>query len=1858
MYAMLQPTTATLHARNGKNLLFVILACLPIVFNACKQKEKLVKIDPAFSRYVEAYTSGVVSKKATITIKLAAGVVVAHTLNEPVKEELIEFSPAVNGTAIWTDQRTIQFTPEKTFEPDQLYTVSFHLNKLIDLPKQFSKFQFNIQIIKPAYQVEDYGLTSYGKDSMSYAGRLITSDIESVEAVEKMIEADYNPSATKIKWTHNEAARTHDFQVDGIKRKSSEGKFQLTWSGNPIKSDYKGNKSIAIPAVGDFKVINMRVVQGNEQYALIQFSDPLKTVQVLDGLVGINQLEGLSFTISRNEIKVYNSGQMEGNHTIYINAGIQNEWGDKLQKSLTGNLFYENRLPSVQMKGQGVFLPNSGGKVIMPFEATNLNAVDISIIRIYETNVPSFLQYNQLNGGDDLRRVGSPVAEATLRLDTDPSVDLHKKNRFFLDLDQYIKTDPGAIYRVKIAFRPSYSIYACPEKLAGDNKSDINEYSYYYEDVDDDREFWYRYDEYYPYGYDWNERQNPCNKAYYNGERFVSRNVIATNMGVIAKRNADNSFFIAAYNLIDVSSIANANITLLDYQQQVVGKGITGSDGTVTIETKRKPFLLIAEKEKEKTYLRIDDGTNLPVSKFDVGGVEVTKGIKGFIFGERGVWRPGDSLFLTCMIYDKLSTLPEGHPVELELFTPQGQLYKKSILPYTNTGIHVFRLMTDANAPTGGWNCKVKVGGAVFSKRLKIESIMPNRMKLDLQFDNMKYLSKSNPVAGTLSAKWLFGAAAKQLKAKVDAQFYKNNNPFPAFAGYSFEDPTNSFSPQSTTLFDGKLNAEGQASVKSSFNMEETAPGLLTANLTVRVFEPGGNFSIDNFSIPYHPYSSYAGLKTPKGNEYTGVLPAGKSHSFQVIDLDNNGNPVSGNTEMEMRLYKLQWRWWWDNASGDLKNFSEDSYNKPISTKTITLNNGKGNYPLSFKEGEFGRFMLLVKDKRSGHISGQVFHVTDDDMPNTEGMDNSSITMLSLTSDKTNYQTGQKVNISIPTTESGKAIISIENGSKVLKTFQVDAQKGKTNFSFVATEEMSPNVYVHVSLLQPHAQTVNDLPIRMYGVIPIMVEDKSTILKPVIRIKDILKPEEQSSITVSEANGNAMNYVIAIVDEGLLDLTRFKTPDPHQSFFAKEALGVKSWDIYDYVIGSWGGELQRILTIGGDADAELASKTRRANRFKPVVKFMGPFSTNGKSTTHQFQLPPYMGAARVMVIASNKNRFGMAEKSVQVKKPLMLLSTMPRVLGPSEEIQIPVTVFATSAQIKKVRVQIESNPFIEAAGTQELNFTGTGEQVATFTARVKNKTGIGKVKFTAQSGNEKDAQEIEIDIRNPNPVITQTSEMTLQPGASWKSIVDAIGDGITSNTTLEISSIPSIQLQKHLNYLIQYPHGCIEQTTSAVFPQMYLAQLMELTDQRKKEIAKNIQAGINKIQHFQTSSGGFGYWPGGNDDEWGTNYAGHFLLEASSMGYQVPTSLMQQWNSYQRKKANAWNMTQTPYYGSDLTQAYRLYLLALNKSPELGAMNKLKEYKFIRPETKWRLAAAYQLIGQPKIALELINGLPTSFENRTDWGPSYGSSLRDQAMVLETVTLMNRRTMADQLVRSIAASLSQDNWYSTQTTAYSLLSIAKYSGSNASKDIKIDAAVKNNDQRSNIRSSSTLSQLNLSRKSGKAGVEISNNGKNVLYVRIINTGQPFSTSTTPPVNNPSVLQVTAQYMNTAGETIDPTLLKQGTDFVAKVTIKNPGYRGHYAQMALSQLFPGGWEILNTRLFDQEGIFKSAESDYMDIRDDRVYHYFGLKPGESKTFYVQLNAAYLGKYYWAGVYCDAMYDHTISGGTGAKWVTIE
>ena len=433
---------------------------------------------------------------------------------------------------------------------------------------------------------------------------------------------------------------------------------------------------------------------------------------------------------------------------------------------------------------------------------------------------------------------------------------------------------------------------------------------------------------------------------------------------------------------------------------------------------------------------------------------------------------------------------------------------------------------------------------------------------------------------------------------------------------------------------------------------------------------------------------------------------------------------------------------------------------------------------------------------------------------------------------------------------------------------------------------------------------------------------------------DKIRPETASSVTISEASGKAMTYTIAIVDEGLLDITNYKTPDPHEAFYAHEALGVKTWDLFDYVIGAYGGGLERILSIGGDGTAG-ANHNVSVNRFKPVVKFLGPFKLDkGERQTHAFTLPQYIGSVKVMVIAGNDGSYGESDKTVAVKKPLMILATLPRVLGPSEHIQLPVTVFAMENSVKTVSLQVQSNAFSNLAGNNQktVTFTKTGDQLVTFDLDVKDFVGVGKVKIIARSGKETAAYDVELNVRNPNPPITKILEKELKPGETWLSPYSAIGINGTNKATLEVASIPPLNLTKRLSYLIEYPYGCVEQTTSSAFPQLYLGQLIDLNPRQKAETERNIKSTVNRLNGFQVSGGGLSYWPGeGEPDEWGTNYAGHFMLAAQAKGYTLPLGFMEQWKNYQKQKAVAWAPDTRSFYGSDLIQAYRLYLLAHGK---------------------------------------------------------------------------------------------------------------------------------------------------------------------------------------------------------------------------------------------------------------------------------------------------------------------------------------
>jgi len=1824
-----------------------VVALIVFYFTTSKSaKAPFTAINPAFGEYISSYTSLSVSSGSSIRIILTKDAIDSSAVGE-ASTKLFEFSPSIKGITVWLDRRTVEFKPSGRLRSGQVYEVSFFLSKLVQVPKELSTFEYAFQVVPQNYELSIDNIRPYIKTQLTrqkIEGTLTTADFAESADVEKMVEAQQESKSLKVSWTHTTEGKQHSFIVEDVERKDAASSVHISVNGKILDVEHAEEKEIEIPALSDFKVTNVSVEQGSNQHVVIQFSDPLSEKQNLEGFISIEGLSSLDFEIKDNQVLVFPPVRQMGSKQLVVESGIHNSLDYKMPTGGTFDISFEQLLPAVRFTGKGNILPSSDG-LILPFEAVNLKSVNVQVVKIFENNIIQFLQVNDVDGSQELRRVGKPVLKKTVSLENAGVTDLGKWNRFTLDLAKLINAEPGAIYQIGISFKKANAAYACEgNDNAEETPSGFNQENFE-EEGERENSYWDSYQDNYYYGedYDWQQRDNPCNSAYYTGERNISRNVIASDIGLIAKRGADGNTIILANDLKSTQPLAGVQLELYDYQQQLIGSANTGSDGKSVIASKKNPFVLIAKSGAQRGYLKLQDGESLSLSNFDVGGEQVKQGIKGFLYGERGVWRPGDSLYLSFILEDKLKLMPANHPVIFELQNPQGQVANRIVRSSSENGFYKFATATASDAPTGYWLGRVKVGGAEFTQPIRIETVKPNRLRIKLDFGVDKISTSNNNISGSLQVDWLHGAPGKNLKAQFEVLLTKGKTKFARYPDYVFEDPTKSFTSEPKPIFDGYTDATGHATVNANLEPSADAPGVLNAIFRGKAFEESGNFSIDNFSIPFYPYASFTGIRVPEGDKARGMLLTDTVHRVDVVTIDADGNPVS-HSNIQMSIYKLEWRWWWDGSSEGNVNFMTGQYAEPIASGNINTSNGKGSWNFKVKYPEWGRFLIKAVDPVSGHSTAKIVYI---DWPGWAGRarnESNGATMLSFSSDKSIYNIGEKTTLTIPGSDNGRALISVENGSRVIETFWLETKKGDNQFSFDVTEEMTPNVFVSVTMLQPHAQTANDLPIRMYGVIPIQVENPKTHLNPVITMLDVLEPGQEVTIKVSEQSNRKMTYTLAIVEEGLLDLTHFKTPDAWTRFYAREALGVKTWDLYDQVMGAFGGKIERLLAIGGDGTIASKEDDSKSNRFKPVVKYFGPFTLDGGTNELKFTMPQYIGSVKTMLVAGYEGAYGKTEKATPVRKPLMVLATLPRVLGPEEIVKLPITLFANEKNIRNASVTIKvSGPVsLPNGGTRTVNFSGIGDMTTDFDLSVKSATGFAKIEVTATSGSYKATDVIDIEIRNPNPPVSKVQDVVLEAGKNWSSSVVPIGLQGTNSATLEVSSLPPINLGQRLKYLIQYPYGCIEQTTSSVFPQLYLANIKQLTDGEKSAIQKNIGAAIERLKSFVNRDGGFSYWPGGEDsDSWGTTYAGHFLNEAEAKGYFVPNDLIKRWKKYQKNKAQGWRKNQE-YSSNELNQAYRLYTLALSGDPDLGSMNRLRESSGLPPVAGWMLAAAYAKAGQPEAAKKLIANLSTNVKPYQEMAYSYGSDLRDKAVILETLVLLGERDKGFQLLKDISTSLSNDNyWMSTQSVSWCLKAVGAFAGVEQKGEMKFKYSY--NGKEVSASTGLAVAQVNLPIDVKTTSLNFTSESKGILFVRVITEGIPAQGQEESASSN---LTMDVTYADTDGNAIDPSQVAQGDEFVATVSIGNPGLRGIYKNLALKQIFPSGWEINNLRLEGSEGRLTADKPTYQDIRDDRVYTYFDLNANQRKTFKVLLTASYAGTFYLPAVSCEAMYDHSI------------
>ena len=1838
--------------------LFCVL-CLLSLLTSCHTTSSTDQDLPPYNPNVEAFTTGKISRYSPVYL-IFNQEIPAERLKADRLGKLVRLKPDVPGRWAFENNRTLVFKPEKGFERNTSYQVNVDLSEWFEAEGKDKRFAFGFTTLPLALRgnLESMDINKKNENGYDLTAVLFTPDKESPGTVESLVDFSEKVDAT---WQHSPDGKKHEVALTNVPAgMEGERTLRLSVSSNKLGVEKADVVTVNIPDQNDFSVYDVVYVSEPECYVEVAFTKLLDSAQDMRGLAFIAGNTSETVNVDGNKLRLYPDADLreKGAMNIHLNQGIRSKSGLNLKEAVVRQVVANEQKPNVRFIGKGVIIPQST-QLSVPFQAIYLRGVTVSVIKILEQNIGQFLQSNNLDESGELMRVGRLIARKTIFLDEE-GLDLSRWNTFAVDLKRLIEPEPGAIYRLELSFDRPLSVYPCGNDTVVLSKEQIlasDEIRFKEESARFDEGGYYYYRQYDWSDYNWEKRSDPCSDSYYFN-KVEGKNVLATNLGLVAMLGQDNDMTVLVHNIQNTEPERGVTVTAYNYQHQALASGTTDDKGQVRLDlSSGRPFYLIASQGTQRSYLRVDNGSALSLSSFDVSGEVVQKGIKGFIYGERGVWRPGDTLHLGFMLNDRAKQLPAEHPVVMELYNPLGQMYARKTQTRGELGLYVFDFVTEADAPTGAWNVKVQVGGVSFSKRLRIESIKPNRLKIALSMPE-KTLLRGEPMDAHLHVEWLQGAIARNLKYDIQGTFIATPTTFEGYKGFYFDDPSRVFNTEESKLISGVTNERGDATVQARFELGSTAPGMLLANLVTRVYEESGDFSIDADRMLYSPYRRYAGIKSPQKDKEQ--LNTGTNYTYEVASVDYLGKPQA-NTELDVKVYKVYWHWWWDSNSSGLANYVSDSYNKPVKTFAVrTDGDGRGTFQLSFPDKEWGTYFISVKDKESKHSTGVMSYF---DWPYNEGRRNTdgseSATMLSFKTDKDSYTPGEKMVVTFPSTKGSRAIISIENGVRVLSLTEHTCEDKQTTVRLDVTKDMQPNAYVYITLLQPHGITKNDLPIRLYGVVPFTVTSPESHLTPVIQSPAELKPDASYTVSVSEKNGKEMAYTLAIVDEGLLDLTRFRTPEPWKAFNAREALGVNTWDLYNYVVGAYGGRIEQLFSIGGD-DALNKGPKAIVNRFKPVVRFDGPFLLKkGKTARHTYQMPNYNGRVKIMVVAGNGEAYGHADKSVMVRKPVMLLGTLPRVIGVGEEMVVPATVFATEDGVGAVNVSIACSSNMEVVGeaTRSLSFERKGDQQASFRIRVKKNPGIGKVTITATGKGDKSVYETELEIRTVRRPQVKVTAATLEAGKSWKKTVAMPGATGTNQLTLEVSDIAPVNVSSRLSYLLGYPHGCLEQITSKGFPQLYISSFTDLTLQQAKSTEEAVKEVIRRLRSYQTVDGAFAYWPGGTSSNgWGTVYATHFLLEASKKGYLVPEAMKQSVLNNLRRVARNWKPV-TSYYkdSEEATQAYRLYVLALAGSPEMGAMNRLKEMKDLTSMSRWSLASAYALVGREDVAQDLISKTTALPSGYSEYDETFGSDVRDQSIQLMTLCLLDKGKEAATLVEELSKQLSSDDWLSTQSTAFALVALSDYLAKYRVDGV-MDFTYACGGKDGQVKTDKNIWSETLLDKAGtSASVELKNTGKSTLFARIITEGIPEQGEEKAYANGVSLA---VSYVDLNGSPVNVAQLEQGTNFSAVVTVKNPLARG-YNNLVLSEIFPAGWEILNTRFLNESVTDSlSAGVNYQDIRDDRVYSYIDRLPaGSQVTVKINLCAVYPGRFYLPPVYCEAMYDYLIRANTAGQEVTV-
>jgi len=1782
----------------------------------------LISCGPSNTVKVESFSpTGEVQNLTNFTIEFSEDLAPVDVQEKWLDEEFVTFSPAIQGKFKWTSPSTLIFSPDAPLDPIQAYEATINKNVLFKttFSPDFEEYSFHT----PYFDVTkvDFFWTNipYQNYKLSVQANIHFNYPVDPKSLRNFLEVKrVGAEVTDFQIISEQSADVIAINFGEVQQTDKEQLFSVRVKENLVstigKDGLKEARSfeVKLPPITRLAITNVAAgFDGSTGWIEVSTTQTLDDKRLKD-FISTEPTKKLNFSVSGNLLRIETDLDNIQTVELKIKKGLPGLFGGELEFDYEQEVSMVNVQPSINFtdkRGKYLML---GGEENLKVNAVNISEVEVEVSQVFKNNILHFLnQYGYYYYYDEYEYE-------------------------YYNPQYYVGDFGKTLYEEKIKLPEGQnwlkSFTVNLNKALGQKYKGI-----YTVSVRSSEERW----------------------------RAASKMVAISDLGIISKYS-DNEIYVFVNTISGAQPVADAEVNIISTNNQTILTGKTDGGGVVVFKDVKKntegfsPRLVVVEKGEDLNYIDLRE-SNVETSRFDVGGLtQYAADFNVFLYSPRDIYRPGEEVQLSAIIRNDKIKVVKDVPVIIKLVTPTGKVFEAYKKELNEQGSFELSFTLPEYSQTGGYSADVYTGSNQFigSYKFKVEEFVPDKIRVNVKSDKEK-TKPGNKVKIDVAAEFLFGAPAAEMKYEADIQLNHRSFSSKNFPGYVFSNSSITNTTIDHTFLEGQLDFEGKTKIEYSIPSEIKSKGVVTGTAYVSIFDLTGRTVTRSASFDVYPKDYFIGIKA--NDYYYGV---NENISFNLIAIDKNDKQIN-NFSAKVKLVRYEWQTVLKRDYNNRYYYASEEKEVHEWEKDVTIN---GPTKFNFMVSKSGKYELRVFKKDSGDYEKNAFYAYGWGTSTAGSFEVDKEGRVEIVFDKEQYEPGEKAKILFTCPFSGKLLVTLERGS-VYSYEYIDVQSKSAELTLSLSDEHMPNVYVTATLFKKHSKDDTAPFLVGHGFASVKVLKNRNKLPVSISAPHKIKPKTTQQITIKTEQSKDVYVTLAAVDEGILQITNFSTPDPYGFMYAKRPLMVESYDLYKLLLP----EIVSISSSTGGGDMMEEQLKKRTNpisvkRFKLLSYWSGIKKTNSDGIVAvTLNIPQFNGEVRLMAVAYTDSRFGSAEQRMKVADDLIIEPQVPRFLAVNDSLVTPVSVVNITDKTATVDVtlKVEGPLKITSSTKKSLKIEPNSTKSVSFSIVAQSQVGAGKIVFET-SGLAIVKEEIDIAVRPISPLIVETGSGTIEAGKEIKVEMPKNFMKGTQSTTLTISKFPAVKFAKQLKYLVGYPHGCIEQTTSRLFPQLYFEDLAKLVAPelyRSNNPVYYVKEGLRKIESMQLYDGSLAYWQGGTETSWwGSIYAAHFLIEAKKAGFDVSETVLDKLTRYLSQRAKEQSTYDYVTYlptGRTIKKIarkeilYSLYVLALAGKGDIATMNYYKARPhLVSRDMLYMLAGSYALMGRWNNYYEIV---PNAFSpERTDrlTGGSFDSDIRANAIMLNVLLEVEP---ASKQVPVIIKYLSQnaDRMYSTQERSFAFLGLGKAASLSADADVTVDILV---DGKS-INKFSGKDLTVTDEKLNTANVILKASGNGEVYYFWSAEGVKINEKVK---EEDSYLQIRRTfYSYKTGRFIPDYRFYQGELIVCKIELT--GYERNAENIVITDLIPAGFEIENPRLNPATELNwihpNPINVQYMDIRDDRLLLFTGLSRNQTKGFYYLLRVVNQGTYQLPVIGAEAMYDQEYHSYHGAGVVKV-